>query len=180
MLYAYILKKTKSSRVAERKVDYDNEMDAAVMPNVKRQKSNHILVPSQSIQPVQSTTPFGHSDSRSFDQNEALTVQSWLQGIRLAQYYDTLVKNGFESMSIIVEISDKKQLSEIDIISIKHQEIFMKEIQKFKNAKHTGAKLQKKYNNDDLVLVTPDPFVDDEDHQKETNDNMADGQLEVK
>eukprot|EP01083_Nonionella_stella_P238586 835957_1 len=70
---------------------------------------------------------------------DMLEVQTWLhKEVELHQYLDVLITNGYESMQIIKDISNKAELEEIGIESKQHQMILMEEIQKWKE-KHMGT-----------------------------------------
>eukprot|EP01084_Bolivina_argentea_P178416 308405_1 len=65
---------------------------------------------------------------------DMLEVQTWLhKEVELHQYLDVLITNGYESMQIIKDISNKAELEEIGIESKQHQMIIMRELKKWRN-----------------------------------------------
>ena len=67
------------------------------------------------------------------DQDELIKedVKEWLTGtVRLPQYYDHFVKNGFETIEFITKIKDKDDLNGIGISLKGHQLVLMEEIKK--------------------------------------------------
>ena len=56
-------------------------------------------------------------------------VKTWLKEIKLDQYYDTFVENGFVSLDLIKNIEDKHTLIDMGIVLRAHQLKLLKEIQ---------------------------------------------------
>eukprot|EP01083_Nonionella_stella_P249333 862298_1 len=60
-------------------------------------------------------------------------VQYWMENVvKLPVHYDTFIKNGYDSLSIIKEVNDVSELAEIGIISTKDQMRIMTEIDELK------------------------------------------------
>eukprot|EP01083_Nonionella_stella_P131545 399737_1 len=81
-----------------------------------------------------------------------MELEKWLEKeVGLPQYFDILIQNGYESMRIIEDISNGKELKEIGIESNAHQMIIIKEIEKWKN-----AKLESDIASDEFVIGEDD------------------------
>eukprot|EP01083_Nonionella_stella_P014629 41078_1 len=64
-------------------------------------------------------------------EDERELLKDWLsQKVRLPQYYDALVDNGYDTLDIIKEITDEKELTAIGIDLKGHVMKLMKEIQR--------------------------------------------------
>eukprot|EP01084_Bolivina_argentea_P293981 505740_1 len=66
-------------------------------------------------------------------QKKDLDVKQWIENtVKLPEYYDAFVNNGYETIRFIAEINDAKQLLEIGIIVQEHQEQILEEIRTLK------------------------------------------------
>jgi len=64
-------------------------------------------------------------------EEDILAVRSWLQEeVRLPQYFDVFVSNGYETLGIIKEIVDENDLVEIGIMLKGHQKKILLEVQR--------------------------------------------------
>eukprot|EP01084_Bolivina_argentea_P113310 201975_1 len=62
--------------------------------------------------------------------DEKLKIQKWLSLIKLPQYFDAFISNGYESLNFIKEISNKTELFEIGVELKGHQTKLLAEIKK--------------------------------------------------
>eukprot|EP01083_Nonionella_stella_P135881 413318_1 len=100
----------------------------------------------QMIQPDESSSD---EHANSFQQRQQFgnaMVAEWLENhVNLPQYLSMFVNNGFDSLNIIAQIKDERELKEIGIWMKGHQTTIMAEIQKLK------------LQDDDLMNEAPEP-----------------------
>merc|ERR1711933_538432 len=60
--------------------------------------------------------------------DKIISVKQWLLIFGMDQYFDDFVKNGYDSLDIIKEITDKSELEDIGIVSNDHQTKIMTQI----------------------------------------------------
>ena len=97
--------------------------------------------------------------------DEQMAIGVWLREIKLSQYYDTLINNGYDCMEFIRDITDVSDLKDIGITRIAHQKRIFKAIQ---NLQATPNPLNMRLNGTESNIIH-----DEEKHiEEEENESL--------
>eukprot|EP01083_Nonionella_stella_P051150 135833_1 len=127
------IKETEIQTDADKKEDRDN-VDAAEHADKEEEIQTETEIPEW----VKDTVTTGGADDMAVQQvinkeKNCELVKEWLIAqVELPQYYDILVDNGYDSVNIIKEITDEKELEAIGIVMKGHLLKLIKEIERLR------------------------------------------------
>ena len=67
------------------------------------------------------------------ENDELYVLKEWLKVIKMDQYYRIFLQNGWRSLDIVQQISNKSELKQIGINNVRNQCLIMSQIRKFAN-----------------------------------------------
>ena len=89
---------------------------------------------------VNTNSTLGSPSNNNDESLELLMLKRWFcETIEMPQYFNMFIENGYDTLFIIREITEKAELKEIGIKTFKDQTIMMSEIRKLKDVDLTAG-----------------------------------------